>query len=126
MHNMSLLSLCLNRCITNNFQSALKSALTKSEDTGIALQWTSDSSSESLMLARCGRISIYPLWEKMRFTGADVAGVQKCSPIWDKVCCTGSCGKLYPTANQLGQNQCNLVYIHCESKNIPLYSVFCL
>jgi len=37
-HKMSLLSLCLNRSITNNFQSALKSTLTKLEDIGIALQ----------------------------------------------------------------------------------------
>ena len=29
------------------------------------------------MRARCGRIIIYPLWEKIRSTGADVAGSAK-------------------------------------------------
>ena len=53
---------------------------------------------------------IYPLWEKMRSTGADIAGVQKCAPVRDKVGCTGACAKLCPTANQMDQNQCNLVY----------------
>ena len=33
MHKILLLSLCSNRPVTNNFQSVLKSSLTKSEDT---------------------------------------------------------------------------------------------
>ena len=43
----------------------------------------------------------------MRSTGADVAEVQKCDPVRDKVGCTGACGKLCPTTNPLDQNQCN-------------------
>ena len=36
---------------------------------------------------------------------ADVAGVQKCAAVGDKVGCTGAFSKLCPTANQLGQNK---------------------
>jgi len=32
---------------------------------------------QATMRARCGRIIIYPVWEKMRSTGVDVARVQK-------------------------------------------------
>jgi len=47
----------------------------------------------------------------MRSTMVDVAGVQECAPVKDKVGCTEACAKLCPTTNHLGQNQCNLVYV---------------
>ena len=104
MHKISLLSLCLNRNITKNFKSTLKSTLTKSEDTGIALQ-----------IDKCFKQRVthaHTMWAHHYSTlgenvlnWADVAGVQKCAAVGDKVGCTGAFSKLCPTANQLGQNQ---------------------
>jgi len=44
------------------------------------LRNTNVSSNMSLIFALCGRM-IIPLWEKIRSTGADVAGVQ--SSLWN-------------------------------------------
>jgi len=110
MHKMLLLSLYLNRYITNNFQSALKSTLTESEDTSIALQ-IDKCFKQRVTHARMMWTHHWSTLGENALTGADVAGLQKCAPVRDKAGCTETCGKLCPTrptANQLGQNQCSV------------------